>query len=202
MSKKAVLTTGIIGFLAVALLVTAGCGLKQEEPEATQEETTEQTEQVTDTTTTDTAGTTTDTTATTTSQVEGDTSTTQVGSTDLITLAEKFVADYGTFSSQGNFQNITSLYSYMSENLRQQMATFVAEKQAQGTSGGYYEMTTTVMMSKVLEEGTGTASVLVDTYRESSSSSTGREGKYENALLKFVQESGAWKVDQIEWQGQ
>jgi len=202
MSKKAVLTTGIIGFLAVALLVTVGCGLKQEEPEATQEETTEQTEQVTDTTTTDTAGTTTDTTATTTSQVEGDTSTTQVGSTDLITLAEKFVADYGTFSSQGNFQNITSLYSYMSENLRQQMATFVAEKQAQGTSGGYYEMTTTVMMSKVLEESGNAASVLVDTYRESSSSSTGREGKYENALLKFVQESGAWKVDQIEWQGQ
>jgi len=58
------------------------------------------------------------------------------------------------------------------------------------------------MMSKVLEESGNAASVLVDTYRESSSSSTGREGKYENALLKFVQESGSWKVDQIEWQGQ
>jgi hypothetical protein len=190
MNRKFIYTIGILLALVAVLGVVAGCGLKKSEEQTAdtnQEQTAEQTDATTTEGTTDTA--TTDTTAAT-----------DTGDEALITLAEKFAAEYGSYNSQGNYQNITSLYSYMSESLRQQMATFVAEQQAKGAPGGYFETVTTILMSKALENSGSAATVLVDTFRESSSSTAGRSGKYQNALVRFVMESNTWKVDKIEWQ--
>ncbi|GEM_PF-6134944 len=199
MNKKTIVTISIVGVLIVVTTITVGCGLKSR-TEPTTTDTTATT--ATDQTPTDTSDTTSTTTGTTTGQTATTTETTSTGNDALISLAEKFVASYGTFSSAGNFKNITDNYSYMSESLRQQMATFVAGKQAQGTSGATYETVTTVLMSKVLENSGSAATVLVDTFRENSSSASGRVGKYENALVKFVLENGNWKVSEIQWQGQ
>ena len=203
MNKKTIITISIIGALMVVTTIAVGCGLKSNTETATTDTTattTDTTTATTDTTGTATTGTTgtttTDTTATTTTETTG------TGNDALITLAEKFAAGYGTFSSAGNFKNITDNYSYMSEALRQSMATFVAGKQAQESSGTTYETVTTVLMSKVLENSGSAATVLVDTYRENSSSNSGRIGKYENALVKFVLENSNWKVSEIKWQGQ
>ncbi len=189
MNKKTIITISIVGMLVAMTAITIGCGLKSN---------TETTTTDTTATTTDTTATTTDTTGTTTTATTTDT--TSTGNDTLISLAEKFTAAYGTFSSQSNFANITDNYSYMSEALRQSMATFVAGKQAQGTSGTVSETTTTVLMSKVLENTGSTATVLVDNFRESSSATSGRVGRYENALVKFVMESSSWKVSEIRWQ--
>lgn len=191
MNRKFIYTIGLLLALVAVLAVVTGCGLKKSE-EQTTDATQEQTADQTDTTTTD--GTTDTTTADTTA------TTADTGDEALITLAEKFAAEYGSYNSQGNYQNITSLYSYMSESLRQQMATFVAEQQAKGAPGGYFETVTTILMSKALENTGSTATVLVDAFRESSSSTEGRSGKYQNALVKFVMEGNTWKVDKIEWQ--
>ncbi len=210
MNKKKLITIGSLALLLMVAAFAAGCGLKQDtaETDATQQVTTGGTQDTISSgqdqaTTTETTGTTTDQTETTetTDQTQSSSETTgQVDEDSLINLAEKFAATYGTFSSQSNFRNVTELYSYMSENYRQESAAYVAEKQGQSTGGGYYETTTTVMMSKALENSGNAATVLVDTYRESSSSDQGRDGSYQNALIKFIQEGESWKVDKVEWQ--
>ena len=189
MNQRIILTISIAGLLVMITAVGFGCGLKSNTGTTQTTDTTQQAASTTDTTGS-TTGTSTDTT-------------TQTGTTQdtLTTTAEKFVATFGTFNSEGNFKNITDVYSYMSEKYRQDSASFVTQKQAAGNSGNFYETVTTVLMSHVLENTETTASVLVDTYRESSSSTAGRTSTYENIVVRFVQENGSWKVDKAEWQG-
>lgn len=116
-----------------------------------------------------------------------------------VTFAERF----GTFSSQGDFSNITDLYSVMSQSLRAWAQNYLADLQKQLSGDKYQGTTTRVISSRFIsfDAAGGRAELLLTTQRQKSDNSPANSQiVYQDLTLGFIKDGELWKVDSAFWE--
>jgi multidrug efflux pump subunit AcrB len=119
-------------------------------------------------------------------------------------LAAAFAERYGSYSNQGNFENLLDLESLMTEKMWVETDNFIQQNEA-GTNGEstYFGITTKAISVNIVEidEGAGTAQITVGTQRRESSGSMADSSviKYEDLELIFQRINDEWKVDEAKW---
>lgn len=124
-------------------------------------------------------------------------------STGVRQLARSFAERYGSFSNQGNFENLTDLRVLMSAAMGTRTDEYVATESAKPPAQTYFGITTrsiNVQMDAFDGEA-GTAAVTVKTQRQEFRTSTGKpEVYYQDVVIGLVREGAVWKVDSATWQ--
>lgn len=126
----------------------------------------------------------------------------EITSDDLARMAGSFAERFGSYSNHSNFGNITDLKIFMSKDMIEWADDFVASQKGE-YSDIYYGVTTKSMSEQVnsFDDNIGEAEILVQTQRkESTGSMNNSRVYYQDILVKFVKESGAWKVNSAYWQ--
>lgn len=124
---------------------------------------------------------------------------------DLTRLAASFAERIGSYSNHSNFVNIIDLKVFMSEKMQRWADSYVAEQRKKDlTKAIYFGITTKAIEKDVKEfdDNVGIASVLVTTRRREYAGATNNlSNTYNQAvLINFINENGAWKVDEANWQ--
>jgi multidrug efflux pump subunit AcrB len=119
-------------------------------------------------------------------------------------LAAAFAERYGSYSNQGNFENLLDLKSLMTEKMQTETDNFIRQAEiSAGDSASYFGVTTKAISVNIvsIDEGAGTAEITVGTQRRESSGSMANNSaiKYENLELTLWKISGEWKVDAAKW---
>jgi hypothetical protein len=111
-----------------------------------------------------------------------------------------FAERYGSFSNQGNFENITDLYSVMSASFESSQKQYVADQmKKKSDSAAYFGVTTKALSVEIVSlDLQSSATVLVKTQREEETSNSSVI-KYQDLVLMFKLENGQWKVDSATW---
>jgi hypothetical protein len=126
---------------------------------------------------------------------------------DIMRMAASFTERFGSYSNHSNFSNIIDLKIFMSVNMARWADTFVFEQRKNGLSDAMYFGITTKAVNeevKAFDDDTGFASVLVSTRRrEYTGTTTNLSNSYDQLVqINFVNERGAWKIDDANWQDQ
>ncbi len=113
---------------------------------------------------------------------------------DLTLTARVFIERYGSWSNQSNFENFEDLYPLMTDSLKTQTQSFIAQQQANKT---YYSLETKILSLDL-------TNLVVDTSAEFSASVQQQEIKdsndstlYKTVKLVLLKQGTDWKVDQI-----
>lgn len=117
-------------------------------------------------------------------------------------LAASFAERFGSFSNEGNYQNMLDLRVFMSASMRAWADRYVADAVAD-PSAEYYGITTRAVSTTLdaFDEGAGTAAVTVFTQRtERRGLAQTQEVRYQSVRIGFITQDGAWKVDSAYWQ--
>lgn len=123
---------------------------------------------------------------------------------NLQKTASSFAERFGSYSNHSNYENITDLKVFMSKKMIVWADRFVKEAREKSDYTDIYQGVVTKAVSsevKHVNESGGEAEVLVKTQRiESSGTMSNFSTEYEDVLIAFVKENGAWKVDSAYWQ--
>lgn len=119
-------------------------------------------------------------------------------------LAAAFAERYGSYSNQGNFDNLLDLESLMTEKMWAETENFIEQSKASaGDSSVYFGITTKAISVNItsIDEGAGTAKITVGTQRRESSGSMADSStiKYEDLELFFLKVNDEWMVDAAKW---
>jgi len=119
-------------------------------------------------------------------------------------LAAAFAERYGSYSNQGNFDNLLDLESLMTEKMWAETENFIEQSKASaGDSSVYFGITTKAISVNItsIDEGAGTAKITIGTQRRESSGSMADSStiKYEDLELFFLKVNDEWKVDTAKW---
>ena len=120
---------------------------------------------------------------------------------NLKRLAASFAERYGSFSNQGDFENLKELRVFMTDSMVREVDAYIADAGSSGTATpAYVGMTTRALNSTVesLNESAGTATVRVNTQRQEVKSS-GTRVFYQELVLKFIRSGEIWEVDSADW---
>lgn len=122
---------------------------------------------------------------------------------NLLITAANFTERFGSYSNQGNFENIEDLYPFMTQSLKSWSDGYIEKQIAELPDfSSYYGMTTKALSYDFLifDDSAGYAKVKVSTQRiESSNSMENGIIFYQDAEIEFAKIAGAWKVDGIWW---
>ena len=121
-------------------------------------------------------------------------------SADVVSLSKSFVTRYGSYSNEADFGNLTDVLPLMSASFASETEAFIQTAVAPEES---YGVTTSIITVTVDSQNTetGEAQVTIMTQREEAIGSTQNTSvKYQEVVLTFVMEDGAWKVDSANWQ--
>lgn len=120
---------------------------------------------------------------------------------NLKRLAASFAERYGSFSNQGDFENLKELKVFMTDSMAREVDAYIAEAGARGTATpAYVGMTTRALSSTIdsFNESAGTATVTVNTQRQEVTSA-GTRVFYQEIGLDFVRSGEIWEVDSAQW---
>lgn len=121
---------------------------------------------------------------------------------NLRATAKSFAELYGSFSTEGNYQNLVDAEFYMSPSLKTWTDSYVAEQRSKPPSSTFFGTTTRAINVEItaFDQAGGTASVTVKTQRrESGSTATSQVVYYQDLKLTFLKAADAWKVDTATW---
>ncbi len=123
---------------------------------------------------------------------------------DISRLAAAFAERFGSYSNQGDFENLIDLKSLMTEKMQAWVDNFVAESKANQTDNEvYFGVTTKSVSSEIisLDETGGVARVKVSTQRREASGTMSDNVRiyYQDLELNFNKIGGEWKVDEATW---
>lgn len=123
---------------------------------------------------------------------------------DISRLAAAFTERFGSYSNQGDFENLLDLESLMTEKMQTGVRNFVAESKAsQADNTVYFGVTTkAVSLAMVsLDETAGTAEIKVSTQRREASGTMSDNVKiyYQDLELILKKVSGEWLIDEATW---
>ena len=115
-------------------------------------------------------------------------------------LAQLFLERYGSFTNQGNYENVSDLYPLMSSAMRKKSDAYVREqKSLHPLDLGYYGITTKALSSSVTFSGANRSSVEISTQRQESAGVSSARVIYQTAKVGLVRIGTEWKVDSVEW---
>ncbi|PIS42231.1 MAG: hypothetical protein COT24_04615 [Candidatus Kerfeldbacteria bacterium CG08_land_8_20_14_0_20_40_16] len=121
----------------------------------------------------------------------------------LKTTASNFTERFGSYSNDSDYENISKLMIYMSESMQKWADHYIKEQQAASLPDAeYYGITTKALSTKTisLDEDKGTAEFTVSTQRRETAGSQEAKVFYQDVTIKFIKESGSWKVNEALWQ--
>lgn len=121
----------------------------------------------------------------------------------LLAIASTFAEKYGSFSSEGNFENLIDAKHFMSDRMKAWTDDYI-RKNMEIKNGVFYGITTRAIKPQILSinpEETE-AQVLVNTQQEEFSEEVSSRGRilYKRLILDFVKVNNEWKVDAAVWQ--
>lgn len=121
----------------------------------------------------------------------------------LRNTAKSFAELFGSFSSEGNYQNIVDAEYYMSDSVIAWAEQYVAEQRAKPRSGEFFGTTTRVIFEPDVREFDlegGTAQVVVNTRRIETGATIGSQNVYyQDITLDFIRAGNEWKVNRFTW---
>ena len=121
---------------------------------------------------------------------------------DLAKMAGSFAERFGSYSNHSNYGNISDLKIFMSRKMQAWADKFIEDSRGE-YSDIYYGITTKSVTQEVrsFDSTAGSAKILVKTQRRESIGAQGNETVfYQDVIIDFVKENGAWKVDSALWQ--
>lgn len=122
----------------------------------------------------------------------------------LIAIAMTFTERFGSFSTQGDFENLKDSQSYMTEKLKAWSESYIEKNKNREEGGEFYGVTARALKADILtlDDDEKNAQVLVSVQQEENRGShTGRGAiLYKRLLLNCVKMDGSWKVDTALWQ--
>jgi len=142
------------------------------------------------------------TTETNANAVTNQTTVSQNGEDAVISTAKNFTSRFGTFSSQSNYENLESLETYMSAEMKTWAEEYITNSKKQQANEPYSSITTTATGTSILEydEANSFAKVQVETMRTEKKQIPPSEKKYQQKInISFIKENGAWKVGAADW---
>ncbi|NQU83683.1 MAG: hypothetical protein HQ536_03140 [Parcubacteria group bacterium] len=123
---------------------------------------------------------------------------------NLLIKAASFVERFGSYSNQGNFENVKDLFPFMTPSLKVWADRYIEEQTIERPDpSNYYGMTTKAISYELSEfnDSTGYAKVLVSTQkREATGSMENEEIYYQDAEIEFNKIGDEWKIDGVWWQ--
>ncbi len=125
---------------------------------------------------------------------------TRATSADVAALSKTFIERYGSYSNEAAFANLRDVLPLMSNAFAASTQAFIDEGEVPEE---YYGVSTRIVSVEVnsKDEAAGRATVKAMTQREESVGSPQNETvKYQEIILTFVMEDGAWKIDSASWQ--
>ena len=118
--------------------------------------------------------------------------------------AASFTERFGSYSNEGNFENITDLEAFMSKSMVGWAKQYVRNARTNAKSDAAYIGTTTRALTTQLlayDATNGSATVLVKTQRrEVAGQNSVERVYYQDMTVVFLNEGSAWKVDSATWQ--
>ncbi len=123
---------------------------------------------------------------------------------DLSRLAAAFAERFGSYSNQGNFENLLDLKPLMTVRMQTWTDDFIAKsKDNQGDTSVYFGVTTKAISTNIvsLNEESGQAEVMVRTQKREASGSMTENVRiyYQDLGLVFLKTADGWKVDEAVW---
>ncbi len=124
--------------------------------------------------------------------------------TDLSRLAAAFAERFGSYSNQGNFENILDLKAIMTPALQQWADNFIKKNGTTASGASAYSGVTTKAISTAIssfDKGAGSAKIVVGTQKIETSGNLGGNQKvyYQDLELIFKKIGDEWKVDEATW---
>ena len=123
---------------------------------------------------------------------------------DLSRIAAAFAERLGSYSNQGNFENINDLKVLMTEKMKQWADNLIEKTRTAAVNSSVYSGVTTKAVStsiSSLDESDGSAKIIVGTQRrETAGSMAGNEKiSYQDLELNFEKVGDSWMVDEANW---
>lgn len=121
---------------------------------------------------------------------------------NLKRVAAAFAERYGSYSNQGNYENILDLKYYMTPQLQEWADQYVAEQRQNPRSAEYFGVTSRAISVTIVsfDEAEGEAVLTVNTQRQESGSTPSQTRLYyQDLTLGFVLLNGTWKVSTVNW---
>lgn len=121
----------------------------------------------------------------------------------LLAIAVTFAEKYGSFSSDGNFENLLDAKHFMSDRMKDWTDDYIRKNKAL-KNGSFYGVTTRAIKPEILSMNSEEtqAQVLVNTQQEEFSEEVSSRGRilYKRLVLDFIKVNNVWKVDAAVWQ--
>lgn len=122
----------------------------------------------------------------------------------LIAIAMTFTERFGSFSTQGDFENLKDSQYYMTEKLKAWSESYMEKNKNREEGGEFYGVTTRALKADILtlDDDEKNAQVLVSVQQEENHGSQTGRGVilYNRLLLNCVKTDGSWKIDTALWQ--
>lgn len=120
----------------------------------------------------------------------------------LEAIARTFAEKFGSFSSQGNYENLGDLEFYMTEDMKDWAKKYIAnDKKKKGAE--FYGVTTRALKAEIIalnDEETQAQAVVTTQREETHQSEAGRKNIiYQKLVLDFLKIDQDWKVNSAEW---
>ncbi|MFH1427151.1 MAG: hypothetical protein ABIG60_01310 [Patescibacteria group bacterium] len=123
---------------------------------------------------------------------------------DLKRMAASFTERFGSYSNHSNYGNILDLKIFMSSNMKTWADNYISTTRQQVKfTDIYYGITTKAVQTEInnFSDDDMQAEILVKTQRrESTGSMSNAATFYQDIIIRFIKEAGAWKVDSAFWQ--
>lgn len=121
----------------------------------------------------------------------------------LIAIAKTFAEKFGSFSNQGNFENLEDAKYFMTARMIEWTNQYI-EKNKKVQNAVFYGVTTKSLKEEIitLSDDEESAQVLVSAQQEEFGSEVASRGKivYKRLMLDFKKVDNSWKVDSAQWQ--
>lgn len=121
---------------------------------------------------------------------------------NLRATAKSFAELFGSFSTEGNYQNLVDAEFYMTAELKAETQAYVDQQRDKPPSTSFYGTTTRALSVDIAayDKAAGTASLTVKTQRRETGSTIGASTVYYQDLkLEFTKVGDAWKVRSATW---
>jgi len=128
----------------------------------------------------------------------------EMGQEDLKRMAGSFAERFGSYSNQSDFSNVEDLMIFMTAEMKAWAGGFVNDSARKtGDLSIYYGISTKAVTEEVkkYDKDAGQAEILVKNQRrEAAGKMSNASAFYQDIIIRFVKEGGAWKVDAAVWQ--
>ncbi len=128
----------------------------------------------------------------------------EVKADDLSRMGAAFAERYGSYSNQSDYGNIRDLQIFMTTKMKNWSDSYITDARSRkGDPAIYYGIVTKAISSEVkrFDSDTGQAEILVKTQRrESAGVGSNSAVFYQDITIKYLKQSGIWRVDEALWQ--